>query len=462
MVKRDRIQKGKTMTRRRWLLWAALFVCLMVAAPVSAHAGQLQGISKIQHVVIITQENRSFDQYFGTFPGADGIPGLAGNPGRVPCLHDPVHGGCRRPFHLTKDKNWGGPHSWIAAKADINGGKMNGFVAQWDAGKHHCHNNNPKCAGAFDDIMGYHTGADIPNYWTYAKDFVLQDHMFEPVKSWSLPSHLYLVSGWAAHCVNTDPKSCTNDPAHRHGSGPYAWTDLTYLLHKYNVSWRYYVFAGPQPDCVQDSLLNCSLGSQSAQTPSIWNPLPRFTDVQQDGQTGNIVSLSNFFTDAQAGTLPAVSWIDPSGVVSEHPPSLVSTGQSYVTGLINSIMQSPEWDSTAIFLTWDDWGGFYDNVVPPRVDQNGYGLRVPGILISPYARQGFIDHRALSFDSYMQFIEDDFLSSHRLNPRTDGRPDPRPTVRDRIAQGLLYDFNFGQAPNPPVILPTNPATDLTR
>ena len=129
-----------------------------------------------------------------------------------------------------------------------------------------------------------------------------------------------------------------------------------------------------------------------------------------------------------------MSWIDPNGTVSEHPPALVSAGQSYVTGLINAIMRSPDWKSTAIFLSWDDWGGFYDHVKPPRVDENGYGLRVPGLVISPYARRGFIDHRTLSFDAYVKFIEDDFLGGQRLDPATDGRPDPRPDVRENAPQ----------------------------
>jgi phospholipase C len=129
---------------------------------------------------------------------------------------------------------------------------------------------------------------------------------------------------------------------------------------------------------------------------------------------------------AKKGTLPAVSWINPTGAVSEHPPALVSTGQAYVTGLINAVMSGPDWDSTAIFLSWDDWGGFYDHVTPPTVDENGYGLRVPGIVIRPYAKQGNVDHQTLSHDAYAKFIEDDFLHGQRLDPATDGRPDPRP------------------------------------
>jgi phospholipase C len=438
------------------------------------------GIHKIQHVVIIMQENRSFDSYFGTYPGADGIPGLAGNPGPVPCLPNPSTGGCVRPYHDRQDQNLGGPHSETNALADIDGGTMDGFVAQQEKGIASCEQTfNPACGngGSSADVMGYHDGADIPNYWTYARDFVLQDHMFESNLSWSLPAHLYMVSEWSARCtVKNDPMSCRNavqnpaDPpdylrrlGDQNVTDPnYAWTDLTYLLHKYGVSWGYYVFQGTEPDCDDDAAMSCAPVSQGAKTPGIWNPLPYFTDVQQDDQLGNIQSLSNFFAATKAGSLPEVSWIVPNGTVSEHPPGLVSAGQTYVTGLINAIMRSPDWDSTAIFLAWDDWGGFYDHVQPPRVDENGYGLRVPAMVISPYARRGYIDHQTLSFDAYVKFIEDDFLGGQRLNPATDGRPDPRPDVREDLPElgDLTSDFDFNQAPLAPVILPVRPQTDL--
>jgi phospholipase C len=198
---------------------------------------------------------------------------------------------------------------------------------------------------------------------------------------------------------------------------------------------------------------------QNARTPGIWNPLPSFETVRQNHQLGNVQTLTNFFLQAQDGTLPAVSWINPNGTVSEHPPALVSAGQTYVTGLINAIMNSPDWKSTAIFLSWDDWGGFYDHVVPPVADENGYGLRVPGIVISPYARQGMIDHQTLSHDAYNKFIEDDFLFGQRLDPATDGRPDPRPTVRERspLLGDLRSDFDFTQRPRGPLLLPAHPA-----
>jgi phospholipase C len=438
------------------------------------------GIHKIRHVVIIMQENRSFDSYFGTYPGADGIPGLAGNPGNVPCVPNPATGGCDRPYHDRQNESLGGPHSYNAAQADINGGKMDGFIAEQESGMAGCAQTfNPACgnSGGTPDVMGYHDASDIPNYWTYAHDFVLQDHMFQSDASWSLPSHLYMVSEWSAYCsLKNDPQSCRSAPedpgyppdfARRLGVAVptvpnYAWTDLTYLLHKNRVSWAYYVYKGTEPDCDSDAALSCAPVGQSAKTPGIWNPLPYFTTVQQDNQLGNIKSLSNFFADVKRGDLPAVSWVTPNGRVSEHPPGLISAGETYVTGLINAIMQSPDWSSTAIFLAWDDWGGFYDHVAPPQVDEQGYGLRVPGLVISPYARQGFIDHQTLSFDAYVKFIEDDFLGGQRLNPQTDGRPDPRPDVRENASQlgDLTADFDFNQQPLAPVILPVRPPTDL--
>jgi phospholipase C len=229
-------------------------------------------------------------------------------------------------------------------------------------------------------------------------------------------------------------------------------------MHKQSVSWGYYIVNGSEPDCQDDSAVSCAPVKQSATTPGIWNPLPYFDTVRQDNQLANIQSVDNFYAAAKAGNLPAVSWVVPSGPVSEHPPGAVSAGQSYVTSLIDAVMHSPDWNSTAIFLSWDDWGGFYDHVVPPVVDQNGYGLRVPGLVISAYAKAGFVDHQTLSFDAYAKFIEDDFLGGQRLDPKSDGRPDPRPVVRENasILGNLTADFNFDQPPRPPVLLPVHP------
>ncbi|MGO9887991.1 MAG: alkaline phosphatase family protein [Solirubrobacteraceae bacterium] len=154
-------------------------------------------------------------------------------------------------------------------------------------------------------------------------------------------------------------------------------------------------------------------------SPPAHGPLPSFTDVQQDNQLGDIQNTSRFLVDAHAGTLPAVCWVVPDQPHSDHPPANIANGQAYVTNLINTVMRGPDWGSTAIFLIWDDWGGFYDHVVPPHIDENGYGIRVPSLVISPYARRGYIDHQTLSFDAIIKFIEDDFLDGQRLDPRTD-------------------------------------------
>jgi phospholipase C len=435
-------------------------------------AASLIGIHKIRHVVVIMQENRSFDSYFGTFPGADGLPRQNGR--FTVCVPDPRKGICQRPYHDHLNRNTGGPHEHFDAIRDIDGGKMDGFLRQARRGL------APACLSSSDapicsfgalhpDVMGYHDAREIPNYWKYARRFVLQDHMFQPDTSWSLPAHLFMVSEWSARCHRKgDPMSCVNavenplapphEPQNPTGRKPdYAWTDLTYLLHGKRVPWAYYVFAGAQPDCDDDAAA-CRPVHQSAETPGIWNPLPWFTTVRRDHQLRNIKPMKSFYVAAKRGALPSVSWITPNNHFSEHPPNLVTNGQAFVTGVINAVMRSRDWNSTAIFLAWDDWGGFYDHVVPPQVDINGYGLRVPALVISPYARRGYIDHQVLSFDAYAKFIEDDFLGSARLDPKTDGRPDPRPSVRENVSQlgNLVSDFNFNQPPRRPLLLPLRP------
>jgi phospholipase C len=426
----------------------------------------LMAREKIKHIVIIMQENRSFDEYFGTYPGANGIPMQNGVP--AICVPDPKTGQCVQPYHNPNDINSGGPHMAASATSDIDKGKMDGFVATYREAQTGCTNPDaPGCtAGTTLDVMGWHDAREIPNYWSYAQNFVLQDRMFEPNASWSLPAHLFMVSAWSAQCATKgDPLSCKNAldgplfSAHLTDTSrnDYAWTDLTYLLYKANVSWAYYLSEGGEPDCEDDAMF-CTTQPQTAMVPGIWNPLPGFDTVQEDDQLANIQQVDHFYTAVKTGALPAVAWIVPDNKVSEHPPASIRAGQAYVTGLINAVMQGPDWDSTAIFLSWDDWGGFYDHVAPPTVDQNGYGLRVPGLVISAYARMGFIDHQTLSFDAYLKFIEDVFLGGQRLDPATDGRPDPRPTVREAVPQlgDLLNDFDFYQSPRAALVLPVNP------
>jgi|HubBroStandDraft_1064217.scaffolds.fasta_scaffold00577_14 phospholipase C len=415
-------------------------------------------VGKIEHVVLIMQENRSFDHYFGMFPGVDGFTlDAAGNP--TNCNPDPhLDGGCVVVFHDPADSNAGGPHSAAAYKTCFDTGKMDGFIKNAEGAKTNCADpNDPECTnGKLVDVMGYKTGADIPNYWAYASAFTLLDHQFESDASWSWPMHQYMVSEWAALCTSASPMSCTSNigGSEPNPKGFYSWTPLTYILDAKKVTWRYYLAQGTAPDCDNDEA-ECPPVTQLANVPSIWNPLPLFEVVKNaNEQTTNVVTIDHFYTDAKAGTLPAVSWIAPSGEVSEHPPNLVSEGQAYVTSIVNVIMQDPElWSNTAIFLFWDDWGGFYDHVQPTKVDVNGYGFRTPGIVLSAWAKPKNIDHQQLSFDAYAKFIEDTFLSSQRLDG-TDGRPDSRPDVREALptAGDLRLDFDFTQAPNKPLVL----------
>ena len=451
------------------LLAAGLAFASVSALQSPGRSATPQGIHKIRHVIVIMEENRSFDSYFGTYPGADGIPMRNGKP--TVCVPNGI-GGCVRPFYDPSLLNAGGAHGPLAGVEDVNGGKMNGFIrATFPTRIRRCRGNPARKGCAVlrhPDLMGYHDARQIPNYWAYARNYVLSDHMFEPNWGWSLPAHLWLVSAWSAKCTNPyAPSSCSTNlagpstgpsaPLRRRPHGPlYAWTDVTYLLHAHHVSWASYVVKGRAPDCITGPF-TCYTKLDQPSTPGFWAVLPDFTDVRQDGQAALAARpVTGFYAAAARGTLPNVSWITPNFEDSDHPGTPISDGQAWVTGLINAVMKGPDWSSSAIFLAWDDWGGFYDHVAPPDVDASGYGLRVPALLISPYARRGYVDHQTLSFDAYLKFIEDDFLGGARLDPATDGRPDPRPDVRENepILGDLTSEFDFSQQPRKPMILPT--------
>jgi phospholipase C len=443
----------------------------VASAPSSSPAAPAApGLNTIDHLIFIVQENRSFDHYFGTFPGADGIDFRADGKPKA-CIPDPKLGHCSRPYHSRAQIQEGGPHDHPAAVTDIADGRMNGFVKAAMRHNTSCASDrfDPRCKGFLGprkqpDVLSYHTRADIPNYWAYASHYQLQDHMFGPTDSWTLPAHLFLVSAWSAFCPDpSDPMSCRSninlfrkDQQHRYGRPPiYAWTDITYLLHKADVSWAYYVGHGT---CADPPCPTARPGPYGT-TPSGKNTLPGFSTVNHNDQLDNIEWHDAFIRQARNGNLPSVSWLAPGNQASEHPGSgtPIHAGQTYVTRMVNAAMRGPDWNSTAIFLTWDDWGGFYDHVKPPVVDINGYGLRVPGIVISPWVKQG-IDHQTLSFDAYLKLIEDRFLGGQRLDPANDGRPDPRPTVRENVAilGDLSTSFDFTQDPLPRLILDPTP------
>jgi len=367
------------------------------------------GLNKIQHFVFIMQENRSFDHYFGTYPGAEGAP-----PGV--CVPNPAGGPCVAPYHDSQLVNQGGAHNWANALNCIDGGLMDGFIA-----------GSSQKPG---DVLGWHDYREIPNYWSYASLYVLQDSLFESITSYSLPAHLYMLAAQSGGYIGTgqpQPQS-------------YSFAEITELLGSGKIDWRYYVNRGKTAGAADGGAADVD---SDETTYTFWNPLPAFPVVKNDAtQFARLTNATQFYTDAQNGALPQVSWIIPNSDLSEHPPASVATGMNYVTGLVNAVMNSPQWNSTAIFIAWDDWGGFYDHVDPPKVDQYGLGIRVPGLVISPYARQGYVDHKAYSFESWLKLIEERF----GVIPMT---------ARDNTANDMADAFDFTQQPRPPVLLNLN-------
>jgi phospholipase C len=443
------------------------------AANVRAATGPLAtGLGKLKHLIFIIQENRSFDSYFGTYPGADGFPSP------LPCLPDMWYPSqCDSPYPDHYASNDGGPYDYPHQIAEIDGGKMDGFVVEreLELGQQckppHRRGDRQRRAHVFDpelggpatasctvDVMGYHDGTDLPNYWAYAQNYVLEDQFYESISSWSQPGHLEVFSGWVATCRKLDPPEVDSCDTGTSGKTwfpgdplPYLWTDITYLLHANGISWTAYLDGG--------------LGDAKFTlhgVPYIWDVLPGFETVSQDGETGNAeVNLTQFYSDAAGGTLPDVSWILPEYGDSEHPQASIKRAQTYLTGLIDAVMSGPEWSSTAIFITHDDIGGFYDHE-PPAVtfDKLGLGMRVPSLIVSPYAKAGYIDHQLCSTDCYLKFIEDVFLGGERMSQS--GRADPRPDYRDaEPAYGdLAHDFDFVRPPRPPLLLPLEPMSLL--
>ena len=254
--------------------------------------------------------------------------------------------------------------------------------------------------------MGYHTRAEIPIYWKYAETYTLHDRMFAPTDSWTLPAHLYLISGWSADCPDLDdPMSCVSEQkfpgqatADTNGRfwtppdgdpRPYVWAPITWLLYQQGISWGYYVGSGT---CVSPPCESLE-GNYSA---PVQNPLPGFTATGRHGPARPDPAQERV-PAGRAGGRPSVGLVGDAGGGQGRPPARFASRPARRSwrNTINSVMQGPEeqYLRTAIFLIWDDWGGFYDHVVPPVVDENGWGLRVPSMVISPWAKRGFIDPR---------------------------------------------------------------------
>jgi phospholipase C len=382
------------------------------------------GIDKINHVIWIIQENRSFDNYFGTYPGADGFhPGTCG-----PML--PAGTSCVKPFHMPPgqpglDLN----HDWDTMHAAYDQGRMDGFV--WAEGT--------------SLTMGYYDERDIPNYWNYARHFTLCDRFFSSLMGYSLPNHTYTVAaqsgGLIVNVANLkELKEVMDD------DDGFSFASVAKLMSESKISWKYYVESQPVPEVpMRLSETGVRLAFPSAKEFTLWNPLPGFKAIRDDpAQMARLVDLKEYFNDLQAGTLPAVSWIIPDYQDSEHPVALPSDGMWYVTKLVNALMTSPYWKDSAIFLTWDDYGGFYDHVPPPEIDAYGLGPRVPMLVISPYAKRGYVSHYTYEFCSVLKFVEERWKLHHL-------------TARDHWANDMRECFDFDQQPAAPltISIPSN-------
>jgi phospholipase C len=382
----------------------------LVAAPARAAARNAPA-TPIRHIVVLMQENHSFDNYFGTYPGADGLPSTT----CLPRSFENAPPGCVQPAHVGGRAVQGLVSDPQLFARQYRGGRMDGFVAAYRVGRG---------SGGLPNPLGYYDARDLPYAWNLASRFVLFDRFFSSAKGGSVWNHLFAIS------------ATPGNPAADH-LPPAGYRDTATIfdrLEQAGVPWRFYV----KDYDPTNTILHQGAGeSQLLQVPLL--AMPRV--VRTPRLRANIVDMRQFYADAQAGRLPAVSYIAPGARLSEHPPSKLVAGQTFVRSIVNELMRSPDWSSTAFVLTYDSWGGWYDHVPPPAVDRYGYGFRVPALLVSPYARHGAIDHTTLDFTSILRFIEDNW----HLAPLAS---------RDADAQSIASAFDFSSPPRAAALVPT--------
>jgi phospholipase C len=382
--------------RVRLRLARVLLLALLVLSPTVSGAAASPAASTlpISHIFIFVEENHTFDNYFGYYPGADGLANAK------PQL-DPTSSKLVSPFQLDMATIPNATstllcHFATCARADYNDGKMDGFVTR---------------AGEDSNLtMGYFNPQLIPYYWDYASQYVLMDNFYSSVMGPSFPNHIYLLAGQSGGVTGNNYSAVLDFPT------------IVDELDAAGVSWTYY--AGEH-------------GSTNG-----WNPLPsNLPYLQTHPQRQGLKESTDFPSDLAKPGFPSVAWIMPeTDQSSEHPPYNVTSGQLGVVSEINDVMQSPYWSSSAIILTWDDYGGWYDHVSPPQLDQYGLGFRVPALIISPYAKHGFVDHTQSEFSSTLKLIETVFHL-------------PSLGTRDAASSDLLDAFNFNQKPAAGLVLP---------
>ena len=384
----------------------------------AASPSRVEAKTPIEHLVVLLQENHTFDNYFGTFPGADGIPANTCMP--VDPTSPSASSQCIAPFHIGDNDVALGDldHSASTHAKQFNGGKMNGFVSAL---------NERRQDGRL--AMGHYDESDLPFYWYLARNYVLFDRFFSSSADGSSKNHMYAVA--AANLLQRAPRTggaTSPTPPTVNNNAPTIFD----RLEEQGISWKFYV-QNYDPKLTYRTVSQYS-GDRASQV--IWVPLLNIDRFIDDPKlASHIVDREQYFEDLKNGTLPAVSYIAPSGA-SEHPPGSIASGERAVQGLINALARSSAWSSSAFLLTYDDWGGWYDHVAPPQVDQDGYGFRVPTLIVSPFAKQGAIDHTPLDFTSILRFIEDNY----GLAPLA---------TRDARSASLVSELDFAAPPRAP-------------
>lgn len=410
------------------------------SSPVLPNAAKRNVVSKyISHVVVIVQENRSFENFFAGYPGADApMSGCAkpqsGEPIRRASVHCPSGDHEIRLHKVTFEKEPNLTHLFADAMIDWNNGKMDGF----------------SYFGRYVDkhtaAYAYVDRAELTTYWAIARRYVLADAMFPTEFGPSWTAHLTLVAGTdnlndrddlaLADFSDGSSSSCSAKPGTRtttvdekriikRAAGPFPCLDqfktMAQALDHAGVSWRYYVARRFKS--------------------FVWSPFAAIKYVRNgtDWDTDVVLPQTKVLSDIKNGTLASVSWVTPSMPDSDHPGSHSDRGPSWVASVVNAIGESSYWKSTAIIVLWDDWGGFYDNVPPPQRDFRGLGIRVPCLIVSPYAKQDYVSHTKYEFGSILKFIEEAFPDVQPLGPTSEGYTDTRAT-------SINDSFNFDQRP----------------
>ena len=384
-------------------------------SPAPVAAADPPAKTPIKHLLMLLQENHSFDNYFGTYAGADGIPADTCMP------FDPVQEslGCVAPFHLGDLPISDLLHTRETFVGQYRAGRMNGFVSQ------HLAEGGLHSQEAARLTMGYYDDRDIPFYWDVARNYVLFDRFFSSAAAGSFTNHMYWVTG--------GPGDPNRDSPPTEGFG-YDVPTIFDRLDEAGISWKFYV-QNYDPSVNYRTLADA--GDKAAQAVVV--PLLNFNRFLDDPRLfAHIVDMEEYYTDLRDGTLPTVAYMAPLGS-SEDPPGSIQAGQRFVETIVNGLMRSDYWDSSAFLLAYGGWGGWYDHVKPTQVDAHGYGFRVPALLVSAYARQGAIDSTTLDYTSVLKFIE----ANWHLRPLAD---------RDAAATSIVSAFDFTKPPRPPAFL----------